>query len=606
MLGPLVGLPLLGVVSLALGLMMPVDMALNLIRYGGYYFILLIVALFAFSLWGVLRLVSRTRWRELRVEWTSPPARWCLGLLVICFTLIRVLETTEFKTVMDEPVLLGTAQSMHLDREVLVPMQMHFVDNVPVIQSGYVDKRPLLFPFLVSLLHDFTGYRVANGFVVNMGVTVALLFGGLLVGRLLAGWWGGAWAMLWITSLPLVIRFANSAGFELMNFTGILWVLLAGALFLHRPRAETLSLFALAAVLLTHIRYESGLYLIAVGAVVLAGYFKAGRVFGSWGLYASPLALIPVLWTFQAFRKYEANWQMADVEGATRPFSLSFVQGNLEPWANYFFSSGPMMPNSAWLSIAGLAALLFWFGWMGKNLRRWSRWTPGEQILALFMIGFLLNVFLQLTYFYAQFDNVIVRRLSLPLHWPLILTLVWIGSFARQTAHRRWITALILAGFFVHTLPKAGPALYSRAYTSGQSINWTAIQAREWVAQGDRKLVIAEFPVGWIIHGVESTSWAAIHQNPRALAYYLAHEGNPPVVAYRHLLYDVSTGTWEDRSRPGKPPWIRTEVIQVHHLTPLIQLRLEAVEEIIGLSPPIRQTYPTEERFRRNWEMMLP
>lgn len=606
-LGPLLVLPLLGVLSLAVGLGLGVDEALGLIRYGGYYLIALTVGLFLVSFVQVLRLIKPERWRSLVIQCRSREGLACLALLVVCFGLIRILETTEFKTVMDEPVLLGTAYSMHHSREVLVPMQMHRIDNVPTVISGYVDKRPLLYPFLVSVLHDLTGYRVSNGFILNVFNTLALLLGALLAGRLLAGWWGGAWALLWVTSLPLVIRFANSGGFELVNFTAILWVFLAGALYLQRPRAETLSLFALSAVLLTHIRYESGLYLIPVGMVVLAGYGRQGKVFGSWGLYASPLLLIPVLWIFQAFRKYEANWQMEDVEGVSQPFSFSFIGQNIEPWTNYFFNLGPLMPNSAILTIAGLGALAGWLAVFAKRLPGWKEWTVGEQALGLFMVGFGANFLLQLTYFYAQFDNPIVRRLSLPLHWPLILALVWgSGYFFPTRRQRQIVTALVVLGFGLHTLPKAGPALYSLAYTSGQSIEWTAAQARDWQEKDERYLVISEFPVGWIIHDVESTSWVRLNQNPSALAYYLSHSGNPPVLVYRHLLYDPVEGGWRDRTEPGKPVWLETTDWRTHHLTALIQLRLEKVTGIVGLSYETRGGYRDEEHFRRNWEMMLP
>lgn len=55
--------------------------------------------------------------------------------------------------------------------------------------DNYIDKRPLLYPFLVSLAHDLTGYRVLNAFLVNVALHPLLL--GLawwLARRLAAGW----------------------------------------------------------------------------------------------------------------------------------------------------------------------------------------------------------------------------------------------------------------------------------------------------------------------------------------------------------------------------------------------------------------------------------
>ena len=73
-------------------------------------------------------------------------------------------ETFGFKIVMDEIMLLGTSMSMHLDRTVLTPVRGNDIQGTFVILDGLMDKRPLFFPFLASLLHDLTGYRPANAF----------------------------------------------------------------------------------------------------------------------------------------------------------------------------------------------------------------------------------------------------------------------------------------------------------------------------------------------------------------------------------------------------------------------------------------------------------
>src|SRR5450432_4297934 len=86
-------------------------------------------------------------------------------------TVLLVHETFGFKIGMDEIMLLGTSMSMHLDKTVLVPVRGNDIQGTFAILDGMMDKRPLFFPFLVSLLHDLTGYRPANAFVLNGTLT---------------------------------------------------------------------------------------------------------------------------------------------------------------------------------------------------------------------------------------------------------------------------------------------------------------------------------------------------------------------------------------------------------------------------------------------------
>jgi hypothetical protein len=39
----------------------------------------------------------------------------------------------------------------------------------------FLDKRPYFFSFLIALLHDLTGYRLENVFVLNAALTLATL-----------------------------------------------------------------------------------------------------------------------------------------------------------------------------------------------------------------------------------------------------------------------------------------------------------------------------------------------------------------------------------------------------------------------------------------------
>ena len=52
---------------------------------------------------------------------------------------------------MDELVLGATSMSMHMDREVFCPLQIHNFDGADLVFGGVIDKRPYFFAFLLSV-----------------------------------------------------------------------------------------------------------------------------------------------------------------------------------------------------------------------------------------------------------------------------------------------------------------------------------------------------------------------------------------------------------------------------------------------------------------------
>ena len=195
------------VLAIALGfLVFSPGQALVLIRHCGYWVMAVTVVLFAISLVRFLR----RRWTETRARSVD----WVLWSTVAASTLLLVIhEPFGFKVLMDELVLAATSMSFHLHREVFTPLQTHNFDGAFVTLGGIVDKRPYFFPFLVSLLHDLTGYRPGNVFALNVALTFAFL---ALVGSFasrLVNPWAGRLAVLLLAGLPPARPECNRRGF---------------------------------------------------------------------------------------------------------------------------------------------------------------------------------------------------------------------------------------------------------------------------------------------------------------------------------------------------------------------------------------------------------
>jgi len=229
--------------------------AIKLVVETGYWVVLILLVWFGVSL---VRLARQTSfdwkvWRHHRH-----------AMLVIAATAAVLLahEKYGFKILADEYLLLGTSENLHYERHAAYPLRATNVQGPFQITESHIDKRPILFPVLVSLAHDLTGYRPENAFYVNtlLGFTfLALLWAlGLKVGR--SAWAGGLLVLLF-GGLPLFAQQMKGGGFDLLNLVMLATVLLLGIRYAERGDGLSLSAFVGAALLLAYARYESILML---------------------------------------------------------------------------------------------------------------------------------------------------------------------------------------------------------------------------------------------------------------------------------------------------------------------------------------------------------
>jgi len=309
------------------------EQSLQAVIYGGYWAMLLLSLLFG---WSLLKLGRDSR-AEL-AGWKDKP-RWPVALIIACGLLLLAHETYGFKILMDEVMLLGTSMSMHLDKTALVPMRGHDIQGSFQLLAGQLDKRPLFQPFLVSVLHDVSGYRPENAFVLNTGLTFVLLTLAYVTGCRINGRSAGAVAVLLLTSLPLLAQNATGGGFELLNLVMILGTLLLGMRYLVRHDRNSLEDFRLSGILLANTRYESVVFLLPVGLTVLWVWWIDRRPTLTWLVIFMPLLLLPYALHNKVFSVRTSSWEMASRPGFDKTFSFSYVPDNIAHDMNFFFNT---------------------------------------------------------------------------------------------------------------------------------------------------------------------------------------------------------------------------------------------------------------------------
>lgn len=537
----------------------------------GYWFVLAAFILFLRALWLTFRDDLRAL-RLSRIDWAS------VAIVALGGVVLLVHETFGFKIVMDEIMLLGTSMSMHFDRTVLTPMRGNDIQGAFVILDGMMDKRPLFFPFLLSLLHDLTGYRPENAFLLNAILTFVFL--GLVnhCGRLLGGRRAGWLGVILCAGLPLLSHNATGGGFELLNIVMILATLLLTARFIARRDEASLTALCFSAILLVQVRYESMLYLIPVALAVLWVWWGERRVVLSWPVILAPLLLIDYPLQHRIFELRASAWQLESKPDFTTPFSAAYIPDNLAHAASFFFSSPKDQPSSLVLSLLGWLALPFLLLFLVKKVHTLRDESPAFAATAFFTVGFAAQFVLMMCYFWGKFDDPIIRRLSLPTHlWLVIAVMAVLPQFA-QAAFQRALLGIAAFGLIVSGVPSMAAHAYSQEYLPGRETAWR----RQFIADQPRHdyLVIDNDSPLWIAHQVSATPVYQAKRRVKDIAFLMKNHAFSAVYVFQRLNIDPETGRMTPRDGDDPGSAFVLETVREERLQTLTLDRISRVKEV--------------------------
>ncbi|MEI6106768.1 MAG: hypothetical protein WCR49_07095 [Opitutae bacterium] len=465
-----------------------------LVERFGYYVLLLTFVLWVASLWRL--------WAQ-RLPGQALSRRECLGagVVIALFTLMALKsEPFRSKILYDEFVLQSTAFNMHYFRDTATMVRGYQVLGTFLSFDNYLDKRPNFYPFLVSLIHDFTGYRTANAYWLNAALFPTALGLAYYLGRRIARQWGGLLAVLLLGSLPLLGQNATGSGMELLNFCMILAVAGLGGAYLRTPDHTRLSAFILGTVLLAQSRYESALYVLPAAIIIVLGWWRQGGVVISWTAVLAPLLFVPFALQNKVLNNTRWMWELK--ENQETRFSTDYLARNLQSAKDFLFSPTQQYANSLTLTVLGLLAL----GWLLWHLLRTRPGLPAiaADRLALFIIGLAVaaNTVLIMFYYWSSFTDPMASRFSLPLHVILVFAVVTAGQILRN----RWpLVPALLSGLallaVVTAASRYAQPLYS--YTGVEEIEWE----KRFVAArppGDRFIITNKSTLPWLLRKTPS------------------------------------------------------------------------------------------------------
>ncbi len=503
--------------------------AVVIVKYAAFWVMLLTFALFVKALAPILQR-ELGGWRLDMAETTS------LLLIALCGLVLLVHESYGFKILMDEVVLNGASMSLHFDKTLMVPFRGHDIQGAYVIIDGYVDKRPIFFPFLVSLLHDLTGYRPENAFVLNTGLTFVLLLLAYAIGKKIAGRFAGLLLVLLLTSLPLLAQNCTGAGFELLNLVMILASLYLGVVWLEGRDETSLTAF----------------------------------------LYAGIL--------HKVFDLHRSSWELFSRPGHEKVFSSEYFGDNLAHALSFFFDYTKRQSNSLLLSIVGSIALPFFLLSSIKRLRVPKSGRSIDTALIVFGAALAASFLLMMFYFWGQFDDPVIRRLSLPSNLLLALAVVAvIPDFIRTTKAWRFILVAASLAILLHSLPVMATHAYTEEYLAGRETSWR----QDFMKTHPERdyLMIDTDSILWVINRVSSTPVPQARLRKESLVFHWRNHTWSDIYVFQRFVVDPGTNKIFVRTEDDLGPDFVLEPVVEKRMKTLTLSRISRVVSIKGDNP---------------------
>ncbi|HEU4417598.1 MAG TPA: hypothetical protein VFT55_01590 [Planctomycetota bacterium] len=389
-----------------------------------------------FVVLGLAVVAGVWRWRAGQGIRAAASRSWPGAVAAVVLTaIVFALVPPRMRMQFDETSLVGVSQNMHLQRAALLTTGAVPFEGGIVPLENMVDKRPPLFAFLVSLLHDVSGCRIANAFAVNAGLLATALLLVFAAARARLGLTGALAAPCLLLAVPLTSVVATSAGFELLAAVLFLLVLVAALDFVRQPDTVRWVAFLGSGVLFAQSRYESLLALGLVGVIVVTcAVWRGWRP--DWRARVA-LAICPGLLTPLVFLLlHSRNPDFYPEAGGRELLSLQHGLEHVVPFLAAWF--WPLFDN-ALPGVLSVAAVLAYGLWLCRG-----RAGIADIVVAVPVSGVTLIV---LCWFYGDVRESTALRLFLPLAWltaqaPLLLGVL----FGRRVAVTLLGAAVVLCG----------------------------------------------------------------------------------------------------------------------------------------------------------------
>ncbi|MDP2654395.1 MAG: hypothetical protein Q8Q08_10245 [Candidatus Omnitrophota bacterium] len=520
--------------------------------YSSYYIIFALTVSWAYSLVMLWREKSPRPPQFFRTHWRG------LAFSFVLASIVFVSVPKQLRVLNDETNLLSVGKSMMSNRNVhnIMEGQRAYGRFWP-LEPALLEKRPLLFPFFVSLAHTVSGYRVENVFAFNYFVLWAVLFLLYWLVRPGIGEAGAAAGLLLVMSQPIMSWCATSGGFELFNFLFILISFILLRSFLRAPGGAVFLALVLSLAMLGNIRYESPVFFVVTMVILAAAGYVRREYLPRPPVYVlTPFFFLPWLWQ-RALMLTEKNY---DFPGRTwlQELQLENASRNSPAFFKYVLGLNGELGYAGLVNCAGILAAVYFAVLFFKNLRRRPVARPDAVLWATVSLCLLIVFAGALSFCHS----IAVHPFNGRYYMALLVILSVLPVFVLVQIFRRkgWPAAILLTGALALFLYYHGAAVEDRWTNSLYATRELRFITDFLKKNADENtLVICDRPGQLIVHGYGAefpgTANKDVLDNLRA---YKSH-----MFSSIYVIQPV-----------GRSPWPSQALDRAYQLEPIVETRI--------------------------------
>ncbi len=502
-----------------------------------YYFLMVTVLCWA----GTYVHAHRDFGREKAVAWVKE--NWPGLVVAVAVTVIAALAVEPaLRVLSDEANLVGTSKNFFASKTATFTVSGKYYYGSYWDIDVAIDRRPTLFPFLVSLLHAVCGYSYRNAFHLNLLVLPFFLMVSYRLARSLGGATFAVVASFFVVAHPVTLISVRSGGFDFLGVFFSLLVIKSLADFVRDGLPSSLAILWMNLCLFAEIRYESALFVPLVVVFLLLFRMVAWATLRPYAfVYAlTPVYLLPRIW--QSILRGNVPEQAAgDVT-----FSVDNFLSNAREYFDPILS--PLAPHPAHsailIALGGLGCLL-WLRWLIGRVRARDWQAPSSRFAAFVAVWMLLQAVIVFTYVWGRAQYPSSARLVIAIDTFFSFAAAWVVT--RLLARSRpFVAVLFAAAVLCIELPAASQQRMMNRLTQSResAVTWSFFER----LNEKRILIVTDRPNHFTIMNYGAMDFASAKRDPylfTALTRRLFHDV--------YVIQQIELSTNEPR--PGYAIW---------------------------------------------------
>ena len=381
-----------------------------------------------------------------------------------------------------------------------------------------VDRRPTLFPFLVSLIHSVVGYSIKNAFALNLVVLAAFVLVSYRLAKSLAGTMRGEStvrgetfgivAALFVVAHPILLITARSGAFDFFAAFFSLLIIKSLLDFVRDQSPAKLAIVWMNLCMFAEVRYESALFIPPVVALLLLFRMPTFGMLRSYAfVYAlTPAYLLPRIWQSML------RGNVPEQDPGTVTFSVENFVNNAHEYVKPILEPAHSYPaHSAVLIALGALGSLFWLRWLVNRVRA-GAWQDGDLRFGIFVLAWMVvQVVIVFTYFWGRSQYPSAARLVIVIDTFFSFAAAWILTRSLDR-WRPFVSVLFAVAFVAIQLPVAAQhrMMNKLTQTRESAATWAFFES----VPDKRILIVTDRPNHFTIMGFGAMSFESARRDP--------------------------------------------------------------------------------------------